>query len=345
MARNCARTRGRYCVKLIKTKAYARAGLVGNPSDGYHGRTISLIVKNFAAEAIIYEWPEIEIIPTRQDQCRFNDLDEMLRDLQINGYYGGMRLVKATIKRFATHCSDSGIELPARNFSLRYQSTIPRQVGLAGSSAIVTAVMRALCAFYEVEIPEERLPTLILEVETQEIGIAAGLQDRVAQVYEGLVYMDFAKEIMQERGHGHYERLDPALLPPVYLAYQQELAEVSDVFHNNIRERYRSGEQKVIDAITRIADLAKEAREALLAGDEATLARLINENFDQRRSIYNLNPKHIRMIELAREIGASAKFAGSGGSVIGTYKDEAMFARLKESFEAENCAIIKPIVE
>jgi glucuronokinase len=332
-------------VKLIKTKAYARAGLVGNPSDGYHGRTVSLIVKNFAAEAFIYEWPEIEIIPTRQDQCRFNDLNEMLRDLQINGYYGGMRLVKAAIKRFATHCSESGIELPARNFSLRYQSTIPRQVGLAGSSAIVTAVMRALCAFYEVDIPEEKLPTLILEVETQEIGIAAGLQDRVAQVYEGLVYMDFAKEIMQERGHGYYERLDPALLPPVYLAYQQELAEVSDVFHNNIRERYRSGEEKVIAAITRIAELAKEARAALLAGDQATLARLINENFDQRRGIYNLNPKHIRMIELAREIGASAKFAGSGGSVIGTYKDEAMFARLKEAFEAENCAIIKPIVE
>ena len=51
------------------------------------------------------------------------------------------------------------------------------------------------------------------------------------------------------------------------------------------------------------------------------------------------------MIELAREIGASAKFAGSGGSIIGTYKDEAMFARLKEAFEAENCAIIKPVVE
>ena len=67
--------------------------------------------------------------------------------------------------------------------------------------------------------------------------------------------------------------------------------------------------------------------------------------FDTRRTIYNLNPKHIRMVELARELGASAKFAGSGGSIIGIYRDEAMFARLKQAFEAEKCAVIKPIVE
>jgi glucuronokinase len=71
----------------------------------------------------------------------------------------------------------------------------------------------------------------------------------------------------------------------------------------------------------------------------------MDENFDARRSIYNLHPKHIRMVELAREIGASAKFAGSGGSVIGVYKDEAMYARLKRAFESENCAVIKPIID
>ncbi|MBX3276426.1 MAG: GHMP kinase [Acidobacteria bacterium] len=329
---------------MIRTKAYARAGLVGNPSDGYNGRTISLIVRNFAAEAIIYEWPEIEIIPTRQDQCRFNTLTQMLHDLEINGYYGGMRLVKAAIKRFADYCREQKIELPARNFSLRYGSTIPRQVGLAGSSAIITAVMRALMAFYEIDIKKEILPNLILETETREIGITAGLQDRVAQVYEGLVYMDFNREFMEEHKHGLYESMDAALLPPIYIAYQQELAEVSDVFHNNIRERYDSGERAVIDAISRIAEIAREAREALLKGDHAELARLMNENFDRRRSIYDLNLKHICMVELARKIGASAKFAGSGGSVIGTYEDEAMYTRLKEAFHKEGCAILKPIV-
>ena len=29
---------------LIRKRAFARAGLIGNPSDGYHGRTISISV-------------------------------------------------------------------------------------------------------------------------------------------------------------------------------------------------------------------------------------------------------------------------------------------------------------
>ena len=36
----------------------------------------------------------------------------------------------------------------------------------------------------------------------EELGITAGLQDRVVQVYGGLVYMDFARESMQQLGHG-----------------------------------------------------------------------------------------------------------------------------------------------
>jgi glucuronokinase len=50
------------------------------------------------------------------------------------------------------------------------------------------------------------------------------------------------------------------------------------------------------------------------------------------------------MIDLARSLGASAHFAGSGGSIIGVYDDEAMFRSLKKAFEAERCAVIKPLV-
>lgn len=331
-------------MRIFKTRAYARAGLIGNPSDGYHGKTISLIVKNFSAEVVIYEWPELEIIPTPQDHCRFDSIEDFLYDNRSNGYYGGLRLIKAAIKRFAEYWRERGLDLGGGCFSLRYSSNIPRQVGLAGSSAIVTATMRALCLFYDVEIAKEILPGLILSVEKDELGIGAGLQDRVVQVYEGLVYMDFDKDYMSEHGHGFYEPLDPGILPPVYLAYQTELAESSEVFHNDIRKRYDSGEEKVIDAMNTIADLARQARECLAERADQKLADLINKNFEIRRSIYNLHSKHIRMVELARELGASAKFAGSGGSIIGTYKDKEMFERLKNAFEAERCAVVRPII-
>ncbi len=329
-------------MRLIRTRAYARAGLLGNPSDGYFGKTISLPVRDFRAEVVLYEWPELEIVLARQDRCSFHSLAELCEDVGLHGYYGGLRLIKATLKKFAEHCAQRDLRLSGDTFSIRYDSNIPRQVGLAGSSAIITATLRALMEFYGVEIPRELQPNLILSVEAEELGVAGGLQDRVCQVYETLVYMDFSREHMEARGHGYYEPLDPALLPPLYIAYDTRLSEVSGVFHNNIRERWLRGDPEVMEAMRDFACYAEQGRAALLACDYARLAQLINMNFDRRRSIYRLPPRHIEMVELARSMGASAKFAGSGGSTIGTYRDEAMYEELQRAFEAAGCRVFKP---
>jgi len=50
-------------------------------------------------------------------------------------------------------------------------------------------------------IPVVERPGLVLKAE-EELGITAGLQDRVVQVFGGVVYMDFAKDYMQKHGHG-----------------------------------------------------------------------------------------------------------------------------------------------
>ena len=92
--------------------------------------------------------------------------------------------------------------------------------------------------FYGLEIPRHVQPSLALAVEKDELGISAGLQDRVIQVYEGLVYMDFARERMSEHGGlrcGVYEAMDPGLLPPLYLAYSVDAGEPTEVFHDDLR--------------------------------------------------------------------------------------------------------------
>src|SRR5438105_4440017 len=226
---------------ILRRQAHARAGLVGNPSDGYHGKTISLSVRNFRAEVVLYEWEDVELVWTEQDNSRFRSVQDLVRDVKLHGYYGGLRLVKATIKKFVEFCNRQSIPLHDRNFSVRYHSDIPRQVGLAGSSAIIVAALRCLMEFYQVSIPLEVQPTLVRSVETEELAIAAGLQDRVIQVYEGLVYMEFGPEQMHERHGcecGHYEPLDPRLLPPLYVAYDANASEPTEVFHNDIRERF-----------------------------------------------------------------------------------------------------------
>ncbi|MFN2350383.1 MAG: mevalonate kinase, partial [Kiritimatiellia bacterium] len=207
---------------IINACAYPRAGLVGNPSDGYFGKTIAFVFSNFRAEVTLYESPELEILPNTRDHSRFNSIDHLAEDVRLCGYYGGIRLLKATVKRFYDYCREHKIRLPRQNFTIRYHSDIPSQVGLAGSSAIITACLRALMAFFDVPIPLPLQPNLILSVETKELGIAAGLQDRVVQAYEGLVYMDFNRHHMEARGFGTYENLDFAGLPPIYIAYRDD---------------------------------------------------------------------------------------------------------------------------
>jgi glucuronokinase len=334
-------------VFLVRRRAFARAGLLGNPSDGYHGKTISISVRNFAAEVVLYEWDTVDIVLAEDDRARFRSVHDLARDVRLHGYYGGIRLIKATIKRFVEHCEARGVVLHDRNFSVRYQTNIPRQVGLAGSSAIIVATLRCLMDFYEVRIPTEAQPTFVLRVEQEELGITAGLQDRVAQVYEGLVYMDFDRAC--ERSVDGlpcyaYEPLDPELLPPLYLAYHDALSEPTEVFHNNIRERFNRGEAQVMEAMRHFARLAAEGRAAILARDTARLAALIDENFDTRRGIYALPRWQIDMVEAARARGASAKFAGSGGAILGTLAGDAMFDEVAAAMTAIGSRAIRPQV-
>ena len=329
---------------IIRTKAYARAGLIGNPSDGYFGKTISFIVRNFHTEVVLYETPDLEILPNERDHSRFKDIHALAQDVRRFGYYGGIRLLKGTIKRFRDHCMENSIDLHRQNFTIRYQSNVPGQVGMAGSSAIITACMRALMSFYQVHIPKPTLANLVLSVENNELGIPAGLQDRVIQVYEGLVYMDFNKALMARQGHGHYEEIDPRLLPPVYVAYRASLSEGTEVFHNDIRARFNHGEPAVVDAMKYWADLAEQARDLLLKGEGRKIAPLLDANFNKRREIYKISEDNIRMVETARSVGASAKFTGSGGAIVGTYEDEKMYSSLVEKLGRIGVTVIKPII-
>ena len=329
---------------IITAHAHARAGLIGNPSDGYFGKTISCIVRNFKATVHLWESPHFEIHPSHGDLGRFDSVSAFLRDVSLHGYYGGMRLIKAAIKCFCDYCHRNGIELEHRNFTVAFETDIPRLVGLSGSSAIVVATLRALMRFYGVEVPQHLLPSLALSVEKDELGISAGLQDRVIQTYEGIVYMDFDRKLLEGRGYGIYEPLHPAKLPPLYVAFDPERAEISDIPHRNLRSLFNQGDPTVVGAMQKYRDLTDRGRAALTAGDWEELGRIMNENFDLRRTIMPIAPENLRMVEVARSTGASAKFAGSGGAIVGLFKDGRQYQQLVDALAALRCTVVRPMI-
>ena len=325
------------CTSSASARSRAPA-LVGNPSDGYHGKTISLIVRNFWAEVVLYEWDTWTSCSTEDDRARFRSVHDLARDVR------AARLLRRHPARQGHHQAVRRV-LPAapastlhdRNFSIRYETTIPRQVGLAGSSAIIVATLRCLMDVLRRRDPARRRSRrFVLSVEkrgARHRRRLAGPRDpglRRARLH-GLRHAS-ASAIVDGLPCYAYEPLDPgaaaAALPRLQHA---TLSEPTEVFHNDIRGRFRRGEEQVVGGMRRVAGLAAQAREALSGRDAPRLGGPDGRELRPRDAAsINLPAWQIEMVEVARACGASAKFAGSGGAIIGIYDGDAMFDTLRD---------------
>lgn len=331
-------------METVKAKSFARAGLLGNPSDGYFGKTLSFAFANFGVELRLTESSKMRFVPGEVDDATFDSPEQLVHDLRIYGYYGGIRMLKAVAKLFFEYCLSRGIEFPKRNFTAEYKINVPRLVGLSGSSAICSAMLKALMKFYGVDVPIEYAPTLCLEAERDELGINCGYQDRVIQMYNGLVFMDFDRKYLEQHEYGRYERLDVNLLPRLYVAFDPKRAEESGKAHRKVKRLFDAKRPDILSAMTEFADIAQRGRDALVGGHPEKLSALIDANFDLRDRIFDVSEENRRMITVARNAGASAKFAGSGGAIVGTFEDDAQFERLSAALGEIGCRTLKPLI-
>ena len=360
-------------METINTRSFARAGLLGNPSDGYFGKTLSFAFANFGVDLRLTESARMRFVPGEVDDATFDSPEKLVHDLRLFGYYGGIRMLKAVSKRFFEYCFEHGISIPRRNFTAEYKINIPRLVGLSGSSAICSAMLKALCKFYEVpildhsdisrSIPLAYAPTICLEAEKYELGINCGFQDRVIQMYNGLVFMDFEQSYVEAHNHGRYEPLDATLiggtlsslvpsssLPSsssplhLYVAFDPNRAEESGKAHKKVKGLFEAGKQEILAAMSEFADIAQRGRDALVGGRPQDIPALVNANFDLRDRIFNVAEQNRQMVMVARSAGASAKFAGSGGAIVGTYEDEAQFSLLRSRLATIGCTTLKPFI-
>ena len=156
--------------------------------------------------------------------------------------------------------------------------------------------------------------------------------------------MDFSEDYFKTLGHGRYEPMDPGLLPPLYLAYREDLSQISGIYHSNLRQRWRQGDPKVVFAMEQLARLTEEGRRSLIERDYDKLAALINRNFDIRSELVELDPRNVEMVELARRQGVCAKYAGSGGAIVGICREEDRFHQLQQEFHRLGCKVIRPTI-
>ncbi|MEM9564450.1 MAG: hypothetical protein AAGA93_17640 [Actinomycetota bacterium] len=328
--------------------APARVGLLGNPSDGYGGRTLGLAVPAFRATVEVEPADGFEIVALDDDLPRWDSLADLVDRIDRHGYGTGPQLLAATVRTLA----DVARSVEHRGFErfgcrIHYRTTIPRSVGLAGSSALVVAAIRAIGELTGLALPPPVLASIALRVETDQLGITAGLQDRVVQSIGGLVAMNFGEMDVDARfgvTHGQYRALDPSSLPRLFIAYREEAAEPSDGYHRRLRQRWEEGDATVRDTMHHLAGLAVEGEAALRWHDGARFAELLGQNMALRRLLGPLPDAQVALVDAAERVGAPATFAGSGGAVVGSNTDAEHLQRIAAEM-AELGAVVVPLSE
>lgn len=339
----------------------ARAGIVGNPSDGYGGRVVATTIGQLCARVTA-------VAADRSGEAPGD---------------GAALLAAARTVTVDWLASDAAVDVAATTLS--FTTDIPRQVGLAGSSAIVIGAIEALAELHGVQPHPATVARLALRAEVDVLGIAAGPQDRVVQAHRGVLDMSFGelrfgkarfgdtdfatvrlgdRDVAQarasDRSHtsparkpdlmgfagawdpARFRRLPEAALGDLVVAWHPDPGEPSGVVHGDLRARWETGDPDVHEVMAALADLAGRAAAVLDAGAGDALAPIIDEACRLRRRLWTFSAVDEQLLAVAERADAAATLAGSGGAIVAVGRDGTGGARdLCAAFvDAGLCALV-----
>ncbi len=297
----------------VNARAFPRAGLLGNPSDLFGGSTLAFTFDNLEAQVTLHP-AETTNLP-----------------------HG---ILSAGWEVFSQYFSEDSPTLEDRPFSLSSETTIPRQVGLAGSSALLIAALRAWSQWFEHPLPDHKIAEMAWQAETEILGLKAGPMDRLTQAYGGLIAIDGSQAFQATA----VTRMDQTGLPPLLIAWSPQPGKDSGDVHKPVAERWERGDAQVILTVEQLDALTKEGISALEENDSTALASLMDRNFDLRASLYAVSEEDQRMVSIARDLGAAAKLCGSGGAVLVLPSPSEPVEKLEEAFASSGFFTLIPHV-
>lgn len=315
---------------------YARAGLLGNPSDGYGGKALACTLRNFAARVVV-EPGDAFVIAVPDVRIRLSPDDLMDPAVSLPDH-GLARLVGAAWRRFLAHVVP-GTD-PGPPMTLACTTTIPREVGLAGSSAVILATFRALAEQAGATLSPFDLAEQALATEVEDLGIAAGAMDRVIQAYGGVMVMDLAAP----RSEASYRHLDRSLLPELLIAWDPQCGTSSGVAHGDLRRRWLARDPEVLAAVDALRDIVERGVRALEAGEPHALAPLFAENFAWRCRVFSVGQRDREMVTIVERAGGAAKLCGSGGAIVAVAARDGALSEVQRALVASGYEVAPAMV-
>lgn len=202
--------------------------------------------------------------------------------------------------------------------SCEIDNAFPFGAGLGGSSAAGVALQVAIARARGEEAEPEALVQRSRAVEVEELGVAGGWQDHYAAAYGGALALEFTGRTSVGR-----IPLAPAtteaLARRCLLVYSGE-TRISGANITAVLQAYHARDAHVVDALARMATLARDMATALAAGDIDTLGALVHEHWTYQRSLHPaITTDRIEAIS-ARASGAGAlgmkALGASGGGCV-----------------------------
>jgi galactokinase/mevalonate kinase-like predicted kinase len=291
-------------VASIVASAPGRCGILGNPSDMYGGCVISCTTMERAECRIETDASAMTVTNAGETATIASRTDLTLRGDKLD-------IARAALIHFK-------VDPATTHLTVELRTDVPMRAGLAGSTALLTAIVGALAQYTGLAVSRYHLAEITRKIEARIMKVVCGLQDQQMTVFGGLNFMDFhGKEQLEQRDDEPLATVEPLApsceTPPLLLAHTG-IEHHSGTVHSSPRERWLAGDTQVRGNYATLAHLARRGKRALVEKDWATLGALMNENHRLVSELGGSGDANDRLIRVAREAGAwGAKLAGAGG--------------------------------
>jgi D-glycero-alpha-D-manno-heptose-7-phosphate kinase len=299
---------------LIRARAPLRLGLAGGGTDlasyceRYGGAVLNATIDLYAyatiepldGDRVIFEAADIGFTAIEDADPRDWALD------------GEAILHKAVYARIVRNYRD-GAPFPCR---ITTYCEAPPGSGLGSSSTMMVAMVKAFVELLALPLGEYDIARLAYSIERKDAGLAGGQQDQYAATFGGFNFIEFFA--------GERVVVNPLRVKNWILA---ELEASIVLFHTGVsrasaaiiaeqNRNIESGAGRSLDAMHLLKDDAFAMKEAVLKGDFAGFAAVLNRSWAAKRQMASAisNDRIERLMHRAMAVGAvAAKVSGAGG--------------------------------
>jgi len=225
---------------------------------------------------------------------------------------------------------------------------VPAGCGTGSSAAVSVAMIKGLSVLSGRYLVAHEVARLAHQLETKELKIESGIQDQIAAAHGGVCYIE-----MYEYPNAYVSPIDLAEptrmeLENHWVLVYEGARHLSSNVHLKVIEGLKKKGSKTRKALDTLKETAAEAKKALLSGDLAYLAEVMNANNAAQRALHpEIATENFEKIEdIARRKGATGAMingAGGGGSILLLCRPGRKFeverALAKEGFRVLPCRI------